>query len=58
VFQEEPFVSEHPIKACENVVFTPHAADQTPEGKELLNAGAVDNIIAFLEGSPRNNVAS
>ena len=58
VFPEEPFVSGHPIKACENVVFTPHAADQTPEGKELLNAGAVDNIIAFLEGNPRNDVAS
>lgn len=58
VFPEEPFSSGHPIKVCENVVFTPHAADQTPEGKELLNAGAVDNIIAFLEGNPRNNVAS
>ncbi len=58
VFPEEPFVSEHLLKQCENVVLTPHAADQTPEGKELLNAGAVDNIIAFLEGNPRNNVAS
>ena len=58
VFPEEPFASRHPIKQLENVVFTPHAADQTPEGVELLNAGAVDNIIAFLEGKPRNNVAA
>ena len=36
----------------------PHMADQTPEGVELLNVGAVDNIIAWLEGEPRNNVAS
>ena len=58
VFAEEPFASEHPIKACEQVVFTPHAADQTPEGIDLLNEGAVDNVIAFLEGNPRNNVAA
>ena len=37
---------------------TPHMADQTPEGVELLNVGAVDNIIAWLEGQPRNNVAA
>ncbi len=57
VFAEEPFASDHPIKACEQVVLTPHAADQTPEGIDLLNEGAVDNVIAFLEGNPRNNVA-
>ena len=27
------------------------------EGVELLNEGAVDNVIAFLEGRPQNNVA-
>ena len=57
VFEEEPFLSDHPIKHLERVVLTPHAADQTPEGVELLNSGAVDNIIAYLEGRPRNNVA-
>ena len=30
---------------------------KTPEGVELLNEGAVDNVIAFLEGRPRNRVA-
>jgi len=57
VFPEEPFVQGHPITECEQVVLTPHAADQTPEGVELLNEGAVDNVIAFLEGRPQNNVA-
>ena len=57
VFPDEPFVRPHPIMECENVVFTPHAADQTPEGVDLLNEGAVDNVIAFLEGRPQNNVA-
>ena len=54
----EPFAAHHPIKDCEQVVLTPHAADQTPEGVELLNEGAVDNVIAFLEGRPNNNVAA
>lgn len=57
VFPQEPFTGPHPILECEQVVFTPHAADQTPEGVELLNEGAVDNVIAFLEGRPQNNVA-
>ena len=57
VFPDEPFLGPHPILECDQVVFTPHAADQTPEGIDLLNEGAVDNVIAFLEGRPRNNVA-
>ncbi|MXY82622.1 MAG: 3-phosphoglycerate dehydrogenase, partial [Gemmatimonadetes bacterium] len=57
VFPQEPLPSDDPILDCEQVVLTPHAADQTPEGVDLLNEGAVDNVIAFLEGRPRNNVA-
>jgi hypothetical protein len=34
----------------------PDLADQTPEGMEVLNAGVVDNVIAFLRGDPRNRV--
>jgi D-3-phosphoglycerate dehydrogenase / 2-oxoglutarate reductase len=57
VYPQEPLESDHPILDCEQVVLTPHAADQTPEGVDLLNEGAVDNIIAFLEGKTQNNVA-
>lgn len=57
VFSQEPLPSDDPILDCEQVVLTPHAADQTPEGVDLLNEGAVDNVIAFLEGRPQNNVA-
>src|SRR5262249_26077816 len=56
VFDEEPIPTEHPLLACQQVVLTPHNADQTPEGMELLNAGVVDNVIAFLQGHPRNRV--
>jgi D-3-phosphoglycerate dehydrogenase len=56
VFEVEPVPPGHPLLACEQVVLTPHNADQTPEGMELLNAGVVDNVIAFLEGRPQNRV--
>jgi D-3-phosphoglycerate dehydrogenase len=56
VFDVEPLPADYPLLACEQVVLTPHNADQTPEGMDILNAGVVDNIIAFLEGQPQNRV--
>lgn len=56
VFDGEPIPSDHPLLACEQVVLTPHNADQTPEGMDLLNSGVVDNVIAFLDGRPQNVV--
>lgn len=56
VFDQEPLPRDHPLLAVEQVVLTPHNADQTPEGMDILNAGVVDNVIAFLEGRPQNVV--
>ena len=56
VFDQEPLPKDHPILGCDQVVLTPHNADQTPEGVDLLNDGVVTNVIAFLEGKPRNVV--
>jgi D-3-phosphoglycerate dehydrogenase len=56
VFDREPVDADNPLLGCEQVILTPHNADQTPEGIELLNAGCVDNVIAFLEGKPSNRV--
>ena len=56
VYDHEPLPSDHPILSCDQVVLTPHNADQTPEGIDLLNQGAVDNVLAFLSGRPRNLV--
>jgi phosphoglycerate dehydrogenase-like enzyme len=58
VFEPEPLPPEHPLTKLENVVMSPHAADATPEGFDLLNATLVDNIIAFAQGRPRNVVAA
>lgn len=56
VFDTEPLSADHPLLRCEQVVLTPHCADQTPEGVDLLNAGCVDNVLAFLAGRPQNVV--
>ena len=56
VFESEPLPANHALFDMDQVVLTPHCADMTPEGVELLNEGAVDNVIAFLEGHPRNVV--
>jgi D-3-phosphoglycerate dehydrogenase len=56
VYEEEPVPSDHPLLACEQVVLTPHCADMTPEGVDLLNSGAIENVIAYLSGSPQNRV--
>ena len=57
VYDEEPIPTDHPLLSCEQVVLTPHCADMTPEGVDLLNGGAVDNVIAFLEGRPQHVVS-
>jgi D-3-phosphoglycerate dehydrogenase len=56
VYDEEPVPPDHPLLSCEQVVLTPHCADMTPEGVDLLNSGAVENVIAYLEGRPQNRV--
>ena len=54
VYEQEPPPHDHPLFACEQVILTPHCADMTVEGVELLNVGVVENVIAFLEGRPQN----
>jgi D-3-phosphoglycerate dehydrogenase len=56
VFDVEPLPANHPLLNCSQVVLTPHNADHTPEGMELVNSGAVDNVIAFLDGQPQHRV--
>ena len=56
VFDPEPPRPDNPLLACQNVVLSPHVADMTPEGADLLNEGAVENVIAFLEGRVQNQV--
>ena len=57
VYDQEPPPSDYPLLTCKQVILTPHCADMTLEGVDLLNQGAVNNIIAYLEGHPENIVS-
>ncbi len=56
VYDVEPLPPDDPILGCDRVVLTPHVADVTPEGMEMLNEGAVENVLAYLDGTPINVV--
>jgi D-3-phosphoglycerate dehydrogenase len=56
VYEHEPLAAADPLLACEQVCLTTHCADLTPEGAAYLSKGAVENVIAFLDGRPRNVV--
>src|SRR5262249_53900957 len=56
VYETEPLPADHPLLSCEQIVLTPHSADLTPEGMELLNRITVENILAYLDGRPQNRV--
>jgi phosphoglycerate dehydrogenase-like enzyme len=57
VFDQEPIADDHPLLQCPQIVLTPHSADQNPTGRDLLNSGAADNVLAFLNGKPQNVVS-
>jgi D-3-phosphoglycerate dehydrogenase len=57
VFEQEPLPRDSPLTKCERIVLTPHVADMTPEGLDLLNQGVVENVLAFLDGKPQNVVS-
>lgn len=56
VYDVEPALLTNPLLQCDNMVLTPHSADQTPEGLDILTLGCVENIRAFLDGTPQNVV--
>lgn len=57
VYAIEPLPADSPLLQCEQVVLTPHAADQLPEAYEALSTGGVENVLAFLAGRPQNVVS-
>jgi len=56
VFATEPLPAGHPITKLANVALTPHCAGVTPEALEAGLRMAVENIWAFLSGSPEHVV--
>jgi D-3-phosphoglycerate dehydrogenase len=54
VFDAEPVSAKHPFLELDNVVMTPHVAYNTPEALADMYDTAIDNLVAFYAGKPRN----
>lgn len=53
----EPINADSPLLTAKNCVITPHIAWAARESRERLIGLVRDNLAAFLEGHPTNNVA-
>ena len=57
VLSTEPPASDNPLLSAPNAYITPHIAWATKEARTRLMKIAADNLNAFLQGNPVNNVA-
>jgi len=56
VYWEEPLPADHWLRRQPNVLMQPHLGGFTDEGYAALLTPAVDNVLAFLDGRPKNLV--
>ena len=57
VYGAEPLAANHPLRAIETAVLTPHIAYDTPEAAAALLDIAIANLEAYYAGTPRNVLA-
>jgi phosphoglycerate dehydrogenase-like enzyme len=55
-YSGEPLPLDHPLRAAPNTLLIPHAGWMTREARERMLSEPVDNILAWLAGSPQNVV--
>lgn len=56
VVSEEPMTADNPLLGLDNAYLTPHIAWATVEARQRLITIAVDNVRAFVAGTPQNRV--
>ena len=52
VFDQEPLPTDHPFRALENVILTPHVAGSSQQGRLRQGQVIVEEIELFLAGEP------
>jgi glycerate dehydrogenase len=57
VLSVEPPAESNPLLSARNCLITPHIAWATREARSRLMALAVENVSAYVAGSPRNVIA-
>jgi D-3-phosphoglycerate dehydrogenase len=56
VFAVEPLPSDNPWRGLPNVILTPHVGFRTPEASGRSVRMALENLVDFFTGTPRNVV--
>jgi len=56
VYWEEPLPSDHWLRGQDRVLLQPHLGGMTDQGYASLIVPAVENVMAFLDGRPKNLV--
>jgi phosphoglycerate dehydrogenase-like enzyme len=56
VFETEPLPAGHPFFTLDNLLLSPHSADQVPGWLDGAMDGFLDNLTRFLAGQPLQNV--
>lgn len=56
VYEREPLAPGHPIRSLDNVLLTPHQGYVTERNYRNFYAGAVRNILAWLDGNTINQL--
>ena len=56
VVSEEPIPANHPLLGLDNCLITPHIAWAPKESRQRLMDVAAENLRAFLNGTPQNDV--
>src|SRR5262249_14784434 len=54
VYNTEPLPANNPFRDLPNTVLTPHLGFTTVEGLHAFYEPALENILAFLDGKPKN----
>ena len=57
VLSAEPPTRDHPLLGAPNCILTPHLGWASIEARQRLLSGCIQNLRAFLDGSPRNVVS-
>ncbi|WP_420227303.1 D-2-hydroxyacid dehydrogenase family protein [Pigmentiphaga litoralis] len=56
VFESEPILQGHPLLRMENVICTPHIGFVEADSYEMYFRVAFENIVAWVQGQPKNIV--
>jgi len=57
VYDEEPLPGDHPLRSTPGVLATPHLGYVSREVYEVFYGQAMEDVVAFLDGSPVRRIS-